>query len=93
MQYNHTSDIEPTNVEDNDDNNNTFLLTASYGTSPLNSGNDDDKDKKDDNVVYEVVSKESNDTLEKPAKSTQAELSIQLFSYSGLGKHCNVWQF
>jgi hypothetical protein len=81
MQYNYTSNIEPIDVENDNDNNNTFLSTASCGISPLDSGNDKDKDKEDDNIVYEVVSKGSNDTPEKPAESMQAELSTQSFSY------------
>ncbi len=78
-----TSDIEPTDVEDYDDNDDIFLSMASCGTSPLNGGNDDeeDNDNDNDNVVYEVVSEGSDIALEKPGESTEAELSMHSSSY------------
>jgi hypothetical protein len=71
-----TLDIEGldfTDTEDNDDNNDLFLSSASRGTSPVNSHNDGNK------VVYELDTNGSDkmEEAEEPAESAQAELSMQ----------------
>jgi hypothetical protein len=74
------SNITGPDTDDNDDNNDLFLLTASRGTSPVDSNaNDTDIDA---DVVYEVDDSDDNDIVpEKLAESAQAELSMQSTSY------------
>jgi hypothetical protein len=80
----HTSDIEGldfTNTEDNNDNDDLFLSSASCGTSPVNSGNDSDK------VVYELDT-DGSDKMEEakePAESAQVGKIMGLATHTGHG--------
>ena len=90
----HTEVTEPIiETEDNDDDQ--FLLTASHGISPMDSGNNNAS-----KVIYKIDSDDPADDLaandlatddldmERPAESAQAELSMHPPSYFSMLLTC-----
>jgi len=75
------TDTELTTDTEDNDNNNIDISSASCGTSPVESHNNDSDV---DHVVYNVDGKDTGDESdipERPAESVEAELGEQTLSY------------